>query len=263
MPRELFANATFMLFIAAAPAFLVLSYVMLRWQAHREESEDDQIGLKVVLAFVMLVSLGFAAQGLTSVIHFIVSGFDTGTKSLLEGLVTAIVFGGVVAGLWLTIVPRTNLAEYPRISRYALGYVAALGGLSALIGLRTFVSVVGAATWTSSSPGLATLLVYGGLGAFGLFRFGALAGWKAPVKAAPMPVPGAYPTQPQQQAAYPPQQQQAAYPPAGGYPPPGSYPPGGGNPHGGGGFSPPQGGGGFPPAQGGGGGLPPPGGYNR
>ncbi|HET6612234.1 MAG TPA: hypothetical protein VFG83_09605 [Kofleriaceae bacterium] len=248
------------LFIIAAPAFLALAYIMLRWHAHREQESDDQIGLKVVLALIMLVALGFAAGGLVAVVHYIVSGFKGDTKFLLDGLVTAVVFGGAVAGLWLAIVPRTNLGERPRVSRYVLGYVAGVGAVLALWGLKGFIDVIGPATWQQSAPDLAGLLVYGSLAGFAVLRLGALSGWTAPVRAAaPMGMPGAYPTQPQQ-AAYPPQQQQPAYPPAG-YPQqqPGAYP---SAPPQQGGYPPQGGGGGYPP-QGGGGGLPPPGGYNR
>jgi hypothetical protein len=160
----------------------------------------------------------------------------------------------------LMFLPRTNKHEYPQVERFAVGIVAALTGMSTIMGLNTLLSaLLGAAPgWPPKAHALANLLVMGGVAFFALNRFGSLSGWTAPVKPTMPVMPQGYGQQP----GFPPQGQQMPPQQQGGYPMQGGYPPQGGGqmpPQGGGGYPPQGGGGGYPP-QGGGGGLPPPGG---
>jgi hypothetical protein len=239
------------LLVLGAPFLLVVGYFLLTWDAHREGSPnkyDNQIGLKLVLFFLLLIGLGVAAGGLDTVLYFLLSGTKIGTAKLQAGVAALLAGGVVVFAVQFLLLPRTNFNDYPKATRLATGFVAAAAGMAAVLELAGFLGVI-----IVGSPGgrlvpamgsLSSILVFGGLGFLALNRFGTMSGWVAPVKPAPMahpgyPPPGGYPPQ----GGYPP-------PPAAGYPPPagGGYPPPGGNP-------PPQGG--YPPP---GGGYPPPGG---
>jgi hypothetical protein len=167
------------------------------------------------------------------VLHYALSGAKTGTPMLkrgLAGLIAGVVPIFVVA---VVLLPRTNYRQYTKAARMAYGFLAAFGVSIALQSLNTLVDqLIQSADWPSISGGLASLIVFAGLGFFALFRLGALSGWSAPVRPQPMA-----PSHSQ------------GYPQGGGYPPQG-YPPQG-YPQGyGGGYGPQQGGGGYPPGGG-------------
>jgi len=231
---ELLSSAGGLAFLLGAPVFLALAYFFLVWDARRPESpnkDDGQIGLKLVLYFLILVGIGFAAGGLATLLNYVASGTKAGTPALklgLAGILSGVVPIVAVAGVLL---PRTNFRQYTRAARLTYGYLAAVGGLLALMSLQSLVTnLIMSQPWASTSGELAELVVFAAIGLFALVRLGSLSSWSPPP-----------PPQPMAPQGYPPQ--------GGGYPPQG-YPPQG-YPQGyGGGYGPPQGGG-YPPPGGG------------
>jgi hypothetical protein len=225
----------------AALGFLLLAYFFLVWDARRSDSpnkDDGQIGLKVALYALMIVGIGIAAGGLSTLLHYALSGAKTGSGQLKVGL--AHLIGGVVPVFAVAVLflPRTNYRQYNKAARLAYGFLAAFYVASALGEFDGLVSnLIASSDWPSvTSASAANLIVFGGIGFYSLFRLGALSGWSAPARPTPMA-----PSHSQ------------GYPQGGGYPqgyPPQGYPQGYG-----GGYGPPQGGGGYP--QGGGGGYQP------
>jgi hypothetical protein len=235
--EQLLASGPGAFFFLGAPAFLAFSYFFLVWDARRADSpnkDDGQIGLKLALYFFIIIGISFASTGLATVLHYALSGAKTGTPMLkrgLAGLIAGVVPIFVVA---VVLLPRTNYRQYTKAARMAYGFLAAFGVSIALQSLNTLVDqLIQSADWPSISGGLASLIVFAGLGFFALFRLGALSGWSAPVRPQPMA--------PSHSQGYP---QGGGYPPQG-YPPQG-YPQG----YGGGGYGPQQGGGGYPPGGG-------------
>jgi hypothetical protein len=256
-------------FLVGAPAFVILGYFFIFWDKRSAESaskDDDQVGIKLVLLFLVVVGISIAAGGLQTLLHYLLSGAKTGTPNLKAGIATVISGGLVVFLVAILLLPRTNSKDYSRATRFACGYLAAVAGVIGAFALNNLVNgLIGGGDWAGmNSAFLAELVVMGGIAFLSLNKFGSLSGWTAPVKAAmPQQAAGGYPHQaqaPQQSGGMP-----QGYPPqGGGYPPQGQggggYPPqgGGGYPPQGGGGYPPQGGGGYPPqGQGGGGGYQP------
>ena len=235
--------------------FLLFGYVFIVWDSRQAESpnrDDGQVGLKMVLYFLLAVAISIAAGGCELFLHYLLSGFQTDTALVKVGA-AGLVAGGLFAfAILLILLPRTNTADYPKTSRTFLGFIAAVAGVVAILRFHEFAaSLIGGAPWRAdSAKHLGGFVTYGALAFFAVYRFGGLSGWTVPVRAVPPSMSGGYPHQggppPGQSGGYPPQG--GGYPPqGGGYPPQGGgYPPqGGGYPPQGGGY-PPQGGG-YPP----------------
>jgi hypothetical protein len=225
-------------------ALLILAfYFFLIWDARRADSPshgDGQVGLKVTLYTFYLVAIGYGAMGLVEVLHYLLSGADTGTANLKSGLAGVLAGGVVTVMVWKGLLPRTNHTQYPKAERLAYGTLAATGGVALIGALVTLIdAVIVWPSWLQVSGALARVIVLGLITTLSLLRFGRMSGWVAPQ---PPPPPPHHP--PQGYGGPPP-----------GYPPQGYPPPGGGYPPAGGGY--PPAGGGYPPA---GGGYPPPGG---
>ena len=235
------------------PLFVALGYlfILLDRREDRPSKDDKQIGSKLVLWSFILAGIGGILGGADSLIVFVLGGFKGGfsmVKMPLASLISGVVVAGAFALLFL---PRTNNATASQVERYAMGVLALVTGLLAIVSLNQLImGLFAGAKWNMMSSSLAHIVVYGAAAAVALSRHGQMSGWTAPPPRPTMPSPG-YPQQ--GGGGYP--QQGGGFPPAGG-----GYPPqGGGYPPQGGGY-PPQGGG-YPPQ--GGGGYPPQGGYGR
>ncbi|MCP4448787.1 MAG: hypothetical protein GY811_26155 [Myxococcales bacterium] len=284
---ELMTQASSGIGVTLALSFFVGAYFFAVWDARREgAAEDGQVGLKLVLYTLILGTLGVAVGGVDTLLHFMLSGAETGTPAIKAGVAGIAAGGLILAGLVMVMLPRTNTKDNPKAFRMTLGFVAVIAGSAAIVYFSLFVTsmIMGGGTWVLKSRMLAHFITYGAVGYFALNTLGGLSGWTAPTRPQAIPQGGGYPPQQSggipQGGGYPPQQggmpQQGGYPPQGGMPQQGGYPPqsgggyppqsgggyppqGGGHPPQGGGH-PPQGGGGHPP-QGGGGHPPQGGGY--
>jgi hypothetical protein len=222
-------------FFLGAPAFLAFAYFFLVWDARRADSpnkDDGQIGLKLVLYFFILVGIGFAAGGLTTLLNYLLTGTKAGTPALKQAL-AGILAGVVPIFAWtVVLLPRTNYRQHAKAGRMFYGFLAASGGYLALLSFQDVVSqLIMSMPWASTSEHIANLIVFAGIGFFAVARLGSLSSWSAPVRPTPMssghsqgypPQGGGYPQ------GYPPQGYPQGY--GGGYGSPqgGGYPPGGG-----------------------------------
>ncbi|WP_428264513.1 hypothetical protein [Haliangium sp.] len=249
---------------------LSLGYFYLFWDRRRDDSlnrEDGQVGLKLVLYTLLLISLGLAAGAIESILGYLLSGAKNaqgakGSGPIKWGIASLVAGGAGVAAVFFVFLPRTNAKEYPQAERFAWGIASLVAGVSTVLGLNaTLQGFFGRLPgWPLKAHALASLLVAGGLAFWAIMRFGAMSGWQ--VSVSPQ-LPGQQP----QAGGY--QPQAGGYQPqAGGYQPQaGGYQPqaGGYQQPQGGGYQQPQGGGYQQPQGGGyqqpqGGGLPSPGG---
>jgi hypothetical protein len=250
-----FPGTTLLWFLTTAPPCFALAYLLLSLDARRDRgnggAEDGQIGLKVSLYLLLVLGIGAATRGAADVLHYLLSGTKIGSGAIKSGIGGLLAGGTVIFAAQFLLLPRTNHAQHPRVTRLALGYLAAMSGLVTVQALDEFLTaLIGGSSWPGNAGALARVLVFGGMGMAATGRLGALSGWTMPVRPVPVPPPHGYAPQ-AGMPGYPPQGgYPAAYPQAPAYPPQGGYPPAGGGP-------PPPAGGGPPP----GGGFPPPGGF--
>src|SRR5688572_26432458 len=102
-------------FWLGAPAFLGLAYFFLVWDARKADSpnkDDGQIGLKVVLAFLVIVGIGFAAGGTATLLNYLLSGTKAGTGVLKAGLAGLIAGVVPIFAVAVVLMPRTNHRQY-------------------------------------------------------------------------------------------------------------------------------------------------------
>jgi hypothetical protein len=258
MPAELSSmvnGLAGMLLLVGAPTWLIASYFFMVWDSRKEGSaskDDGQMGIKLVALFLLIVGIGIASGGATSLLHYLLSGTKTGTP-MLKGSIASIIAGGAaVFGVSVMLLPRTNAKQYPKATRYAAGYLAGIAGAMALWSFNEVLGgLINSVPWVANSGSFARLVVFAAIAVVALGKLGGLSGWSAPARPA-FPQGGGMQGGGMQGGG---QQGYGGYPPqGGGYPPQGGgYPPqGGGYPPQGGGY-PPQGGG-YPPQ---GGGYPP------
>ncbi len=265
-------NAGSML-IAGSFAVFLLGYFYIFWDRRRDQSlnaSDSQVGLKLVLYTLLLVSLGLAVGAIEDILGYILAAGrnqlgEKGAGPLKMGIASLVAGGVGVAAIMFACLPLTNAREYPQVERFAVGAVALVAGLATVLGLEdTLQSFFGKTPgWPPKAHALASFLVSTGLAVLGIIRFGSLSGWQSPMRGAqagyqaqpgyqvqPGYQQGGYAQQPgaygaQQPGAYP----QAGYPQPqqGGYQQPGfpAQQPGGSS------LPSPQGSG-YPPSQGGG-----------
>lgn len=231
-------------------------YGLLVWGKRAPDcpwKDDDQIGLKVIVAALILIGTALFAGGLKGLLHLLLTfkEFVATIKVVLPDLlVGAVVLGGAI----MFAVPKTNHEQHPKAMRLTAGAIALTGAVGTVLALDNLLTTIFLwPDWYTVAGSLTSLLaavvVFGGSGYF----FARLTGMEVP----DIPMPA---EQPQQQAVaqgqpqqgYQQQPQQGYQQPQQGYQQP---------QQGGGGYQQPQqGGGGYQPPQQGGGGYPPPGG---
>lgn len=266
-------NAGSML-IAGSFAVFLLGYFYIFWDRRRDQSinaSDSQVGLKLVLYTLLLVSLGLAIGAIEDILGYILAAGrnplgEKGAGPLKMGIASLVAGGVGVAAIMFACLPLTNAREYPQVERFAVGAVALVAGLATVLGLEdTLQSFFGKTPgWPPKAHALASFLVSTGLAVLAIIRFGSLSGWQSPMRGAQAGYQAGY-QQPQvggyqqggygaQPGSYGGQQQPGAYPQAG-YPAPqqGGYQQPGfpAQPSGSPGLPSPQGSG-YPPSQGGG-----------
>ena len=208
-------------------------YFFLTWDAQRADSPnrgDGQIGLKVALYAFLLVAVAIGSFGLSRLLHYVLSGADTGTDRLKSGMAALLTGGLALLMVSKGLLPRTNDAQFPKAARLAYGTLAALAGVSAIGAVFALLyDCLVWQSWVDVAGALSDTLVLALVTTISLLRFGRMSGWVSP-----QPPSGAYPSYPPGYGGTPP----GSYPPPqGGYPP--GYPPAGYPPPGGG-YSPPR-----------------------
>jgi hypothetical protein len=221
-------NAGSML-IAGSFAVLLLGYFYIFWDRRKDGSPnqgDGQVGIKLVLYTLLLVSLGLAVGAIESILGYILAAGknqmgEKGAFPLKMGIASLVAGGVGVAAIMFACLPLTNVREYPQVERFAVGAVALVAGLATVLGLQeTLQNFFGKVdSWAPRAHALASFLVSAGLAGLAVMRFGSLSGWQSPARAG---LPGSAGYQPG--AGY--QQPQVGYQQPGGYSPqqPGGYP---------------------------------------
>ena len=222
-------NAGSML-IAASFAVLLLGYFYIFWDRRKDTSPnqgDGQVGIKLVLYTLLLVSLGLAVGAIESILGYILAAGKNhdglkGAGPLKMGIASLVAGGVGVAAIMFACLPLTNVREYPQVERFAVGAVALIAGLATVLGLQeTLQNFFGRVDiWAAKAHALASFLVSAGLAALAIMRFGSLSGWQSPMRAGQASYQQAQAGYQQPQVGY--QQQPGGYGQAqpGGYPAP-------------------------------------------
>jgi len=189
--------------IIAGFAVLVLGYFYITWDKRRDDSpnkEDGQVGLKLAIYALMLVSLGLFAGALADVLGYVISGAKGGSVVIKSGIASILAGGGGFAAGFLLLLPRTNTVQFGQAERFAVGSAMLAAVLAAVFGAQEALQQlfgVGPAGWQPKAYAIAEAAVAGALAFLATSRFGALSGWVIPVRpVAPAVAPQAgYPGQ--------------------------------------------------------------------
>lgn len=232
-----------LIFVVPQVAFAI--YVLLVWDARRAGSNaaaDEHLGLKTVAASVAIAGVAMASTGLYGLLLVLLtfSDFMARVKSTLPDLVTGA--AALIAALFV-IMPRTNVAQFPKAKRLMAGAIAVGATTATLAGLSSLIREV--IVWTSwdvvaqslSMFAVAAIVLGASMGALMKMSGVSTQNLTAQPRQPGPPAGGSpgYPPQHQQSQPQQPQQQQPQqqpYPPAQQYPqqpypPPGGQPPGG------------------------------------
>jgi hypothetical protein len=119
--------------LLVAPLIL---YVIARWRAHRDPVADPQLGIKLALHYFMLLGFQIALFGAVMLIYAVISSEPSEAKGASFRTALALVMpGGLVYGVHLGVLRRTNDAAFPQIRRLVAGYNLVLTGIAGAISL--------------------------------------------------------------------------------------------------------------------------------
>jgi len=148
-------------------------YPIARWKLHREQSTDNQLGLKVALHYFRMTAFQLLLLGAVVLIYAVIGkGSDKG--DIYRAAFGFLVPSGIVLGVHGMLVARTNDASYPAAHRLFMGYnllVVGLFGFAALVAGCQALFAKGSA----GDPGrllFAAVLVYCGAWAACGIQFG-------------------------------------------------------------------------------------------
>ena len=153
----------------------MILYVLARWRANRAGTPDPQLGLKFALHWFATSAFHLAlASGAGLVFALISPGSSKG--ELYRAVFAMLVPAGIILGVHLMLLKRTNDDEVPGVRRLFLGYNLFITGLVGFISLVLGFQLLfakGSAAPVSHMVG-SLVLVYGT--AWGLlgWRFGQL-----------------------------------------------------------------------------------------
>ena len=174
------------------PAML---YILARWRAHASPTPDPHLGLKFALYWFATSALQLGLMGLAMFVYALIGPGSSAAKGELYRIAfAAIVPAGILLGLHLLMLKRTNDEEVPGVRRLFLGYnfiIAGLIGFSAFAGGFQVLFAKGSSHGTGRLLG-SLVLVYGTAWALVGWRLGQLvaggyvAGTSAPGAAPPV-----------------------------------------------------------------------------
>jgi hypothetical protein len=117
--------------VVIGPMFV---YPIARWKSHREGGMDTQLGLKVVLHYFRMLGFQLLLGGILIVLWTVISkGSDKG--DLYRAGFGFIVPAGILYGVHLALLQRSNDAQYPIVRRLFLGYNLLVTGLLGAVAL--------------------------------------------------------------------------------------------------------------------------------
>lgn len=119
--------------LLVAPLIL---YVIARWRANRDPVPDPQLGIKLALHYFMLLGFQIALLGAVLLIYAVISSEPSEAKgSSVRTAIALVMPGGLVYGVHLAALRRTNDAMAPQIRRLVAGYNLVLTGLAGAVSL--------------------------------------------------------------------------------------------------------------------------------
>lgn len=148
-------------------------YPIARWKLHREQSTDNQLGLKVALHYFRMTAFQLLLLGAVVLIYAVI-GKGSAKGDIYRAAFGFLVPSGIVLGVHTMLVGRTNDAQYPAVHRLFMGYnllVVGLFGFAALVAGTQALFAKGSA----GDPGrllFAGVLVYCGAWAACGIQFG-------------------------------------------------------------------------------------------
>jgi hypothetical protein len=212
-------------------------YFLLIWGQRTPDSPwkaDDQIGIKVIAAALILLGTLLFVTGLQGLLHLLLTFKQFGAK-MKEILPHLLVGAATLGGAVLFVIPRTNHDQFPKALRLTTGaitlaaVITTIGSLDSLL-----VTTFKWPGWDQVTDTLTTLLTAIIVAVGSGYFFAKLSGLAVPE----IPIPSGQPQQPQQgfQQQVPTQGQMPGYPtlpqqgyqppPQPGYQQPPQYPPG-------------------------------------
>jgi len=114
----------------------LLIYPLARWKQHREAHVDPQLGLKVALHFFALVAFQVALFAGFVILYTVLSKAEGKSDGFRMGF-ALLVPAGLVLGVHLALLARTNQHAFPAVRRLFLGYNLLLTGLLGFLALIT------------------------------------------------------------------------------------------------------------------------------
>lgn len=210
------------------PATLAI-YFLLIWGQRSPDSSwkaDDQIGIKVIAAALILLGTILFVTGLQGLLHLLLTFNDFGAR-MKEILPHLLVGAAALGGAVLFVLPRTNHDQFPKAMRLTTGAIALVAVIATVASLDSFlVTVFKWPGWDKVTGTLTTLLTAIIVAVGSGYFFAKLSGLAVPEIPIPSGQPQSYPQQgvAPQQGQYPTQGQVPGYPPQQGYQQPG-YPP--------------------------------------
>ncbi len=200
------------------PAALAI-YFLLVWGGRTPESTwkaDDQIGIKVIVAALIMLGTILFVTGLQGLLHLLLTFKEFGTR-MKEILPHLLVGAATLGGTVLFVIPRTNHEQFPKALRLTTGAIALVAVITCVWSLDSLlVTIFKWPGWSQVTDTLTTLLTAMIVVISSGYFFAKLSGLAVP----DLPMPSGQP--PQQ--GYPPQgYQQPGYqqPPQPGYQQPG------------------------------------------
>jgi hypothetical protein len=153
-------------------------YVLARWRAHRVPVADPHLGLKFALHWFATSAFHLALVGAAILIFTIIGpGRSSAKGEMFRAAFAMLVPAGIVLGVHLMLLRRTNDDEVPGVRRLFLGYNMIITGLVGFIALATGFQLLfakGGSTQGMGHMAGSAILVYGGAWAALGFRFGQL-----------------------------------------------------------------------------------------
>lgn len=152
-------------------------YVLARWRAHRAPAADPHLGLKFALHWFATSAFHLALVGAAILIFTIIGPGPSSAKGdMFRAAFAMLVPAGIVLGVHLMLLRRTNDDEVPGVRRLFLGYNMIITGLVGFIALVMGFQLLFAKGSTHGMGHMAgsALLVYVGAWAALGFRFGQL-----------------------------------------------------------------------------------------
>ncbi len=210
------------LLVYVMPQVALAIYLVLLWDARRAGSPaagDEQLGVKTVAGALAITGVVMTATGVQQLLHVLLTFSDFIER--IKAAVPDIAAGGVALLIGLVVImPKSNIAQYPKASRLVAGAIAVGGAVVCVGGLASLLrSVLAWPSWNQVAQALSYFVVAATVLAAGLGRLMKLSGV---VVVAPVVRPA-----PQSSAQVPAAAQPQGYPPQG-YPPqnPGGQSPG-------------------------------------